>query len=245
MSASPLSIRPRDLLRIAVPISLGSLVQFFVVLTDNFFLSRAGELELNAAGNAALVYLTFVMVLTGGSMGIQILVARHQGTGQLDRMALASRTGRVALVVLGAMLTALVLGVNAWGGWEPLMANEAVRDLFTPFLAIRGWGFVPYALSDGPGSRLDWTGQNQAPSPPRLDHGRHQHRPGRVLGGRDFGAGPNSVPKARPKPPSLPKRPAPCWRGPSPGFTCTRRPSWDGLACAETPFDSGGIWPCR
>ena len=157
MSASPLSIRPRDLLRIAVPISLGSLVQFFVVLTDNFFLSRAGDLELNAAGNAALVYLTFIMVLTGGSMGIQILVARHQGAREWERMALASRTGRVALVSLGAVLTALVLGINTWGGWEPLMANREVQDLFTPFLAVRGWGFVPYALLMA--LEADWIGQ--------------------------------------------------------------------------------------
>ena len=69
----------RNLLRIAVPISLGSLVQFLVVLTDNFFLSRAGELELNGAGNAGLVYLTFTMVVSGGSVGIQILVARFKG----------------------------------------------------------------------------------------------------------------------------------------------------------------------
>ena len=244
MSASPLSIRPRDLLRIAVPISLGSLVQFFVVLTDNFFLSRAGELELNAAGNAALVYLTFVMVLTGGSMGIQILVARHQGTGQLDRMALASRTGRVALVVLGAILTALVLGVNAWGGWEPLMANEAVRDLFTPFLAIRGWGFVPYALLMA--LEADWIGQ--AKTKPLLPLALTMAGINIVLDAywvEGLWGGPSLAPKVRPKPRSLPKRPAPCWRGPSPDSTCTRRPSWDGLACAETPFDSGGIWPCR
>ena len=39
----PLGTDVRNLLRIAVPISLGSLVQFLVVLTDNFFLSRAGE----------------------------------------------------------------------------------------------------------------------------------------------------------------------------------------------------------
>ena len=107
MSASPLSIRPRNLLRIAVPISLGSLVQFFVVLTDNFFLSRAGELELNAAGNAALVYLTFVMVLTGGSMGIQILVARHQGADQGGRMAVASERHRGALYCITGIVGSL------------------------------------------------------------------------------------------------------------------------------------------
>ena len=97
------------------------------------------------------------MVLTGGSMGIQILVARHQGAREWERMALASRTGRVALVSLGAVLTALVLGINTWGGWEPLMANREVQDLFTPFLAVRGWGFVPYALLMA--LEADWIGQ--------------------------------------------------------------------------------------
>ena len=42
VSNTPLAIFTRNLLRIALPISLGSLVQFVVVLTDNFFLSRAG-----------------------------------------------------------------------------------------------------------------------------------------------------------------------------------------------------------
>ena len=42
-TTSPFRTDVWNLLRIAVPISLGSLVQFLVVLTDNFFLSRAGK----------------------------------------------------------------------------------------------------------------------------------------------------------------------------------------------------------
>ena len=64
-AASRLNTSLPNLLRIAVPISLGSLVQFLVVLTDNFFLSRAGEVHINGAGNAGLVYLTFTMAIMG------------------------------------------------------------------------------------------------------------------------------------------------------------------------------------
>ena len=63
-AAAPMDTSIRNLLRIAIPISLGSLVQFLVVLTDNFFLSHAGELELNGAGNAGLIYLTFTMIFS-------------------------------------------------------------------------------------------------------------------------------------------------------------------------------------
>ena len=91
----PLGTDVRNLLRIAVPISLGSLVQFLVVLTDNFFLSRAGELQINGAGNAGLIYLTFTMVIMGGGVGIQILVSRFKGQQHPAQMAQAFRTGRL------------------------------------------------------------------------------------------------------------------------------------------------------
>ena len=153
----PLAIDVWNLLRIAVPISLGSLVQFLVVLTDNFFLSRAGELEINGAGNAGLVYLTFSMVVMGGSVGIQILVARFKGAGDLDQMAVAARTGRLCLAALGAILAALVLIVNAMGGWKILLESPEVQAVFEPFLGVRGWGLIPFAVLMAVES--DWIGQ--------------------------------------------------------------------------------------
>ena len=51
------------LLKIALPISIGSFVQFLVLLTDNFFLARVSESAINGAGNAGLVYLTFGLSL--------------------------------------------------------------------------------------------------------------------------------------------------------------------------------------
>ena len=156
-ASQPLATDAWNLLRIAVPISLGSLVQFLVVLTDNFFLSRAGELEINGAGNAGLVYLTFSMVVMGGSVGAQILVARFKGAGDLANMAVAARTGRLCLAALGVILAVLVLGVNALGGWKMLLESPDVQAVFEPFLGVRGWGLIPFAVLMAVES--DWIGQ--------------------------------------------------------------------------------------
>ena len=140
-----------------MPISLGSLVQFLVVLTDNFFLSRAGEMEINGAGNAGLVYLTFTMVIMGGGVGIQILVARFKGQQHPAQMAQAFRTGRLCMAALGIGLAAIVLGVNALGGWKLLLQNPDVQAVFEPFLGVRAWGLLPFALLMAVES--DWIGQ--------------------------------------------------------------------------------------
>ena len=156
-SSPPLDTGAWNLLRIAIPISLGSLVQFLVVLTDNFFLSRAGELQINGAGNAGLVYLTFSMIVMGGSVGIQILVARFKGANDLEQMAVAARTGRLCLTVVGALLSIFVLGINGFGGWKMLLSSPEVQAVFEPFLGIRGWGLLPFAILMAMES--DWIGQ--------------------------------------------------------------------------------------
>lgn len=157
--SSPLDTSISNLLRIAIPISLGSLVQFLVVLTDNFFLSRAGELEINGAGNAGLVYLTFSMAVIGGSVGIQILVARFKGEGQPHSMAVASRTGRLCLVTIGILASGIVLGINALGWWKGLLESPDVQAVFEPFLSIRGWGLIPFAVLMA--LEADWIGQTK------------------------------------------------------------------------------------
>lgn len=156
-AGAPLDTGLRNLLRIAVPISLGSLVQFIVVLTDNFFLSRAGELEINGAGNAGLIYLTFTMMIAGASVGIQILVARFKGQENPGQMAQAFRAGRMGLAALGLLLATFVLGVNALGGWKLLLQNADVQAVFEPFLGVRAWGLIPFSLLMA--VEADWIGQ--------------------------------------------------------------------------------------
>lgn len=141
----PLQNDYASLLRMAIPISLGSLVQFFVVLTDNFFLARLNEDAINGAGNAGLVYLTLQMLAVGSSAAIQITIAKHLGEGRRDLAMNTFRSGLVFHVVLGIALMILATILNQ-GLLGSTIASDSVRDVFEPFLSIRTWGFIPFSL---------------------------------------------------------------------------------------------------
>ena len=80
------------LLRMAIPISVGTMLQFFVLLTDNFFLARLSEQAINGAGNAGLVYMTLEMIAVGSAAALQIVIARRIGEGRRDAALQTFRT---------------------------------------------------------------------------------------------------------------------------------------------------------
>ena len=134
------------LLKIALPISIGTFVQFLVVLTDNYFLARVGESAINGAGNAGLTYLTFGMVIFGSATGIQILVARRHGEGN-DAMQI--RTGRMGWLInlgMGVIMLGILLILNR-GFLGELISNEEVREVFEQYLGTRIWGFIPFGIT--------------------------------------------------------------------------------------------------
>ncbi|MGA1374023.1 MAG: MATE family efflux transporter, partial [Flavobacteriales bacterium] len=102
-----LRTRPRDLLAVALPISAGTLLQFVVVLTDNYFLSQLPESAINGAGNAGLVYLTLEMLAIASAAGLQILIARRIGEGNHSTALRIFRTGTLLNAVLGLGLLAI------------------------------------------------------------------------------------------------------------------------------------------
>lgn len=135
-----------SILKIALPISVGTLVQFLVLLTDNYFLARVGESAINGAGNAGLTYLTFGMLIFGSSTGIQILVAKSNGEKNTELQLKTGRTGWVIQAILGVALCTLIWSLNR-GTLGSLIASNEVRDVFTSFLNIRLWGFIPYGIT--------------------------------------------------------------------------------------------------
>lgn len=142
---SDLRIDIPSLLRVAIPISLGTMIQFIVVLTDNFFLSRAGEAAINGAGNAGLVYLTFEMLAIGSGAAFQILIARRLGEHNRSAALSAFRTGLLFHFGLGLGLMAITAALNEFA-FNGLIADADTAAVFTPFLAIRMLGYVPLSL---------------------------------------------------------------------------------------------------
>lgn len=143
---SHLSLAPRQLLRVALPISIGTLVQFFVVLTDNYFLSSVSQSAINGAGNAGLVYLTASMLAIGSASAFQIIIARRLGEQQPEAARSTFRTALLVHLGLGVAIAGCMHALNATGVLGALLKDTEVRAVFEPFLGIRAWGFPVFTL---------------------------------------------------------------------------------------------------
>ena len=69
----------KDILKMALPITLAMLVPQINFLTNSIFLSGLGEHSLASAGLAGVYYLIFAVIGSGLSNGTQVLFARKAG----------------------------------------------------------------------------------------------------------------------------------------------------------------------
>ena len=133
----------RSILRLALPVSAGTFMQFLVVLTDNYFLSRTSDVALNGAGNAGVLYITLAMIGAGFCNTGQILIARRMGEGRQDETLRILATGLRVAIVVGTLLILLVaLGLNS--GFPPCSGTQ----------------------TRPPSSTISWASGNGATSPP-------------------------------------------------------------------------------
>ena len=150
-----IDISYKGIIRVALPISLGSFVQFLVVLTDNYFLSRIGITEgspelgmnaMNGAGNSALIYITLLMFAIGLSSGAQVLIARRNGE---KKYAVAGQFFANSLWICIGLGTVLFIGLR-WitaNALDPLLESDAVLENMQRFLNIRMLGMLFYPIT--------------------------------------------------------------------------------------------------
>src|SRR4051812_4572809 len=69
----------RQILNLALPISLAMVVPQINFITNNIFLSGLGERELASAGITGVYYLIFAVIGNGLNNGLQSLIARRAG----------------------------------------------------------------------------------------------------------------------------------------------------------------------
>src|SRR6478735_4774298 len=69
----------KQILGMALPISLAMLVPQINFITNNIFLGALGEKELASAGITGVYYLIFAVIGNGLNNGLQSLIARRAG----------------------------------------------------------------------------------------------------------------------------------------------------------------------
>lgn len=134
-------ITNRDILKMALPISLAILVPQINFITNNIFLGhldQAGD-ALSTAGITGVYYLLFAVAGQGLNNGLQALIARRAGEGRVEEIGKLFSQGMIIALVLaftGILVTWLLAPMAL--SWS--LHSATLRDQAIGFLRIRIWG---------------------------------------------------------------------------------------------------------
>jgi multidrug resistance protein, MATE family len=129
----------RQILFMALPISLAMLVPQINFITNNIFLGMLGEQELASAGITGVYYLIFAVIGNGLNNGLQALIARRAGQN------LPKEIGRLFFNGVWVALGIAALGIGVTYLFAPLVLrafihDPLIADQVIDFLLIRIWG---------------------------------------------------------------------------------------------------------
>src|SRR5687767_4794596 len=135
-------ISNRQILKIALPISLAMLVPQINFITNNIFLGRLGESELGTAGITGVFYLIFALVGNGLNSGLQGLLSRRAGENRPVEIGKLFAQGiwiSMFFAAAGILLTYLFAPYFL----SYSLRSDTVHQQAIDFLKIRVWG-VPF-----------------------------------------------------------------------------------------------------
>lgn len=129
----------KDILKMALPISISILVPQFNFITNNVFLGHYSKEALAVASITGVYYLIFSMIGFGLNGGLQTLIARRAGENKPGEIGKIFGQGiYISLVVAatGIILTWLVSPFIL----KKVLHSEYISDAAIEYLKIRIWG---------------------------------------------------------------------------------------------------------
>lgn len=144
MSTSYLSTK--NILRIALPIMVGSFANNIINLVDTSLLGRVGQVELGAGAIGSIFYFVMYMSGFGFNTGMQILIARRLGEGN---KAAVGRITDHQLYIIGvvALLAFLFMQFLCEPLFQLIISSDDVRDAALEFIRFRSYGIFPGILN--------------------------------------------------------------------------------------------------
>jgi MATE family multidrug resistance protein len=141
-----LNISTRSILSVAVPISLGTFVQFVVSFTDNYFVAQLDGNAMSAVSFVGLIYITLAMIGVGLSNAAQILIARRKGEGNNNAVGeVLGNTVRIAWIIATIQFIILFFIVPLF--LDVFIKHEAVAMYMQEFIKYRAIGFFFYTMT--------------------------------------------------------------------------------------------------
>ena len=135
-------ISTRQILKIALPISLAMLVPQINFVVNNVFLGQLGEKELATAGITGVIYLVFALIGNGLNNGLQGLISRRAGESRTDEIG--KLYGQSIWIALFFALGGIIIVYTAGGYFlHQTLKDPEVIEASDSFLKIRIWG-IPF-----------------------------------------------------------------------------------------------------
>lgn len=132
-------ISNKQILKIALPITLALLVPQLNFVANTYFLGGLGETELGTAGITGVYYLVFALVGNGLNSGLQALIARRAGENRPEEIGkMFIQSVRIALLFAVAGITITYL-LSQWF-LSSVLSIPKVQQEATAFIKIRIWG---------------------------------------------------------------------------------------------------------
>lgn len=129
----------RQILGMAMPISLALLVPQINFITNNVFLGGLGELELACAGITGVYYLIFAVIGNGLNNGLQALIARRAGQNLPKEIGRLFFHGAWIALIIAFAGIAITYTLGPWV-LRTTLQDARMAEMAIDFLLIRVWG---------------------------------------------------------------------------------------------------------
>ncbi len=125
--------------RIAYPIIIGLVAQNIMLVIDTAFLGQLGAITLGAAAIGGLFFLCLVMLGTGFSVGVQIVIGRRNGENDFKQIGRVFFHALIIMLII-AFICFLLVKYMASGLLSSFIDSQAVLLESIRFLDIRKYG---------------------------------------------------------------------------------------------------------
>lgn len=129
-------ISTKQILKIALPISLALLVPQLNFVANTIFLSGLGETELGAAGITGVYYPVFALVGNGLNSGLQALIARRAGENRPEEIGKMFAQS-IWIALLFAVANILITVIAGSFFLSSVLHNSRIQEEAAVFIRIR------------------------------------------------------------------------------------------------------------
>lgn len=144
ISSQTLKIHFKDLLTLAIPVSIGQLGHIMLGVVDSFMVGKLGAEPLAAAALANGLFFLIMVFGIGMSHAITVLVSIAKGENNEEKCGVVLRQGLIVNMVFGIILT--ILTIIAAQLVIYLDQEETVAILTKSYLTILSLSILPFML---------------------------------------------------------------------------------------------------